>query len=403
MRLRHLPPAGTPITASDLYAWMLGAFHPARSMELLQHELAERFGCRFVFVLSTGRAAMVVLLRALQAVSEAARYQVIVPAYTCYSVPSSIVKAGLQVRVVDIDPHTLDYDYDRLERCDLSRVLAIVSANLYGLPNDLQRLAGIATGAGAHLLDDAAQAMGARLNGRNCGTFGTAGIYSLDKGKVITTMNGGIIVTDDDRVAAAVARQVQHLDRPTTAHTAAEIGKLLAYSLLLDPSRYWLPARLPFLGLGETHYTVAYPVELYPAVMGGLARQLLRQLQRYNGARRANGFFYRQALYDVPGIRLITEQPGSDPIYLRFPLLVEDPLERERLLARLRAGGLGGSSSYPTAIVAIEALRGMISPFDEDAPGGRWLAERILTVPTHPYLNAEDRLSIARTIKRVRP
>ena len=78
-----------------------------------------------------------------------------------------------------------------LERCDFSRVLAVVTANLYGIPNALPDLERIARERGVYLLDDAAQSLGARLGGRAVGTFGDAGLYSFDKGKIICTIQGG--------------------------------------------------------------------------------------------------------------------------------------------------------------------------------------------------------------------
>jgi perosamine synthetase len=399
MRFRELPPAGTPITVADLFFWLRRILRPEVTMDALRAGLAERCGGRQVFFLSTGRAAMVVLLRALSEISGRGRDEVVVPSYTCYSVPSSVIKAGLRVRVVDIDPATLDYRYEQLERADLSRVVALVSANLYGLPGDLPRLAELAARRGVHLVDDAAQALGAHVGGRPCGTFGTAGVFSLDKGKVITSMNGGVIVTDSEPLAQAIARRVQGLPAPSWRWSAAEIAKLLVYSAFINPSRYWLPARLPFLGLGGTAYTTDYPVNRYFSAMGGLALRLLQRLEQLNSGRRDNGAGYRDALAAVAGIRLLAEAPGSLPIYLRFPLLVEDPEVRERLLGALRRRGLGASGSYPGTITDIKEIAELLVNRDEPVPGGRWVAERIVTLPTHPLVSPADRAAVIATIK----
>ncbi|MCB2173678.1 DegT/DnrJ/EryC1/StrS family aminotransferase [bacterium] len=399
MNLRELPPAGTPISPADLFSWLRGALRPAATMVELGERFGERCGGRQVFFLSTGRAAMVVLLRALHELAGGGRDEVVVPSYTCYSVPSSVSKAGLRVRIVDIDPATLDYDYEQLARADLSGVVAVVSNSLYGLPGDLPRLAALAEANGVRLVDDAAQALGATVDGRQCGTFGTAGIYSLDKGKVITSMNGGIIVTDSEKLARTLNRQIQGLPGPSWLWTATEIAKLLVYSAFLKPSRYWLPARLPFLGLGGTAYTTDYPLQRYCTPMGGLALRLLERLEQLNGGRRDNGAFYRDALTGIDGITLPSLAPDSLPIYLRFPLLARDSAMRERILGALRQQRLGASGSYPASIGDLGPVRELLVNPDDPVAGGRGVAERIVTLPTHPLVTAADRAAVVETIR----
>src|SRR5690606_13714195 len=111
--------------------------------------------------------------------------------------PASIVRAGLRPRLCDVDPATMGMSPEALERADFSRVLAIVSANLYGLPNALPAIERITRERGVFMLDDAAQALGARIAGRAVGSFGDAGLYSFDKGKIICTIQGGAIVAGE--------------------------------------------------------------------------------------------------------------------------------------------------------------------------------------------------------------
>src|SRR6185436_10114869 len=119
-----------------------------------------------------------------------------------------------KVRLVDLNPETLDFNLDELRRADFTRVLAIVATNLYGLPNDMPAIAAIARDRGVFLIDDAAQSMNASVGGRPCGTWGDAGIFSFDKGKNVPAIDGGIVVTNDDRVAAALTAECEPLATP---------------------------------------------------------------------------------------------------------------------------------------------------------------------------------------------
>ena len=97
-----------------------------------------------------------------------------------------------------------DYDYQKLSGIDFTKVLCIVSSNLYGIPDHLVRLEQIASEHGIFLIDDAAQCMGGRVDGKFSGTFGDAGLYSLGMGKNITSIEGGIIVTNSDDMASLI-------------------------------------------------------------------------------------------------------------------------------------------------------------------------------------------------------
>lgn len=172
--------------------------------------------------------------------------EILVPGYTCYSVASSAIMAGLKVRICDIDPDTLSYDLEQLNSVDFSRVLCVVTANLYGLPDDLQQIEQILRANKVYLVDDAAQCLGGLVEGRPSGTFGIAGLYSLDKGKNITSLQGGIIVTNDDDLAGLLQQEYQSLAENSPVDNTLECLKILIYFFFLHPAMYWIPSRLPF-------------------------------------------------------------------------------------------------------------------------------------------------------------
>ena len=112
-------------------------FHRLK-LERFRDAICASFGVRHCFFVSSGRAAMTLILRSLKALSNGRKTEVIVPSYTCYSVPASIRKAGLTVRVCDVDRFSFGYDLQQLEKMDFSNVLCIVTSNLYGIPDDLE-------------------------------------------------------------------------------------------------------------------------------------------------------------------------------------------------------------------------------------------------------------------------
>ncbi|HEY8550224.1 MAG TPA: DegT/DnrJ/EryC1/StrS family aminotransferase [Vicinamibacterales bacterium] len=401
MRLRHVAPAGSPIRAVDLLRWsrtLVGVRDPERQ---LGEAIASRFGFPRVAVTCTGRAGLTLLCEAVAVLAPPDRREVIVPSYTCFSVPASIVKAGLRPHVVDVDPLTFDYDVSRLERVDFSKVAAIVATSLYGYPSDLQTLSRIAADRQVLLIDDAAQAMGARLHGRYLGGWGDAGLLSFDKGKAVAAIDGGAMVLTNPAIADVIARRMPALEGPDGREVAMQGVKLLAYATLLRPSLYWIPNGIPQLGLGETRYTTDFRVGLPGRTLASLALTMLERLPEFVESRRKNAQALLEALADSRHVQLPRAHPGAEPTFLRLPVLVRDRETQQAVIATLRSAGIGATGSYPSSLADVPLLRPSLAGDFAHVAGGRSIAERIVTLPTHPYVTGRDITRMIDTLTRV--
>jgi perosamine synthetase len=381
---RLVAPAGAPLPVRAVLRSAFASPAPGDPDEPLRAHC----GGRHAFFVSSGRAALTFLLRAMQRSSQ--QREVVIPAYTCFSVPSAVARAGLTIRLCDVDPKTLDIDLTALAGIDLTRVLCIVPSGLYGLPGDLTGLEALARTAGTSLVDDAAQCLGATKDARPCGTFGDAGFYSLGRGKGITTMGGGILVTRRDDLARSIAQELRALPAAPARQTFATVAGSLIYAGLLAPSRYWLVDRIPFLELGISRFEPEFPMARLSAYQCRLAAQLLPLVGSYNAMRRQNAERLRDGLDGIEGIEIPRAVPGADPVYLRFPMLTRDTAHRAQLMARLRAAGVVASPSYPTAVGDIPGIGRYLAPEQEPCPGAHSIAARILTLPTHPGVEPGD-------------
>lgn len=395
MLFTQLAPAGTRVSARQLLRWAAALPRAEQARADLQRGLQERYGARHVFFVSSGRAALVLLFQTLARLKGTARNEVVVPAYTCYSVPAAAVRAGLRVRVCDIEPTTLSYDINALAAIDFSNVLAIVSSNLYGLPNDLLAIEAIARRHDVFFVDDAAQCLDGRIGGRAAGSFGDVGLFSFDKGKNITSIQGGVLLTQSDALASALARTLAALPPASPRNTLAQTLQLFVYATLLRPWLYWIPANLPFLGLGQTVYNLDYPITQYSPVLAPVAAHLFEGIERLTAARVETATTLLRAIAGAPGIDPIEPVPGSGPVYLRLPLLVRTSTRRAALLIALAR--LGASGSYPQAIVDVAPLQPhLVGP--TQTPGGRRVAAGLITLPTHAYVRQRHVDAIARAI-----
>lgn len=402
MKLNFIAPAGTPIQIRDIGYWLMQQPNSEKILYEFQEQLKLKFNLRHSFFISTGRAAMTLAFQALVKMrQDPARNEIIVPAYTCYSVPASAARAGLQIRVCDIDPDTLSYRLDKLRSMDFSRVLAITSANLYGLPNELDKIQEIAQKNNVYVLDDAAQCLGGQSNAGYAGAVGTLGLYSLDKGKNITSIQGGILVTNSDELAEILQKMTTSLPACPAKDSVIDTLKLLAYAVILRPQMYWLTQHLPMLNLGQTLYTTEYPIQQYSQRMAPVAYSQFKRLDELTRIRYENATAIKQGLSELNGLSFI--QPGENvsPVYPRLPVLIESPDKREEIIEQLVEHGIGATCSYPLAITDIPDLSKLIPDSDLNTEGGRQVAAKIITLPTHPYLNNQHISTIIRVIRRI--
>ena len=394
--LRSLPPAGSKMRLSKLFSNLLkGLITPGP--DCLRNAVASYTKIQNVFLVSQGRAALTLILQVLA--TESQRRKVVVPSYTCYTVPAAVVRAGLQIFPVDIDPCTLDFDRKRLEEVDPSEILAIVPSNLFGIPNDLSYLETYTKERGIWLVDDAAQAFGARVDDRMVGTFGKAGFYSLSKGKSFTTLGGGILVTRDEGLANRLSKTLEAISELSFVKAFSDIARLTAYTLFLNPSLYWIVEKMPFLRLGESVFNPDFRIEEYNDFLSHIGAFLVGEVDRLNRVRRHNAAFLIERLLNHDKIKVVSGYERTYPIYTRLPILIRVSASRDRIFGELSRQKLGASMSYPTSVNEIPGI-GRYLCIDTANPNGQLVAQSIITLPTHAFVRKDDLTSIIDIIER---
>lgn len=386
---RTLPPAAAPLSLKDLAGAFTGMVRPARAIRARERELRRHFGVDHVFLVSSGAAALTLVLRAMKSGSD--RRRVVVPAYTCYSVPAAVLAAGLEPVLCDINPATFDFDQAALERVLTADTLCVVVQHLFGIVADVDRLQSSCRPRGILVVEDAAQAMGLASRGRYLGTLGDAGIFSLGRGKQITCGNGGIIVTRADGFAKAIASECRRLRPPSLLRSIAELAEVALMGVFIRPSLYWMPASVPLLRLGETIFPKRIPLEPLSGIKAGLMRGWRDRLAASHRVRANTASDLRRRLVrQVKAPRVARSHSGP---YLRFPIFAATVQDKERLYEISRERGLGVGRGYPGPISEIPEIKPLVG--GQRFPAATYVADHILTLPTHHWLSEEDRRAIA--------
>src|SRR5687767_10878952 len=384
---RVLAPTAAPLDAPALLAAAWAAITRARSDEL-ERELADFVHADQTFLFSSGKAALTILLKALATLRPAR--SVAIPAYTCYSVPASVVRAGLNPVLIDVDPRTLAFEESSLRQV-LRRgdLLCVVPTHLFGVAVDVDRVRSLCR-PDVFVVEDAAQALGVTgRDGRTLGTRGDAALFSLARGKHLTCGHGGVVAVRHPEIENACRALYAEVPAPGLADAVVRWIELAVMAVCIEPRLYWLPSSLPFLGLGRSVYSTDFSIARLPAVSVGALLRWRTRLETANRARRETVEQLRKSI----GASI----EGCTAPLLRYPLMLDNASQREQLVAEGKAFGAG--TMYPTSIAGIPDLRDRFS--GERYPGADMLATRLATLPTHQYVRASDVSALQAICERV--
>ncbi len=398
--LRFVPPAGAPLGILQIAKAMGRSLLGDRRHKPCLTDASRWLGTRHSLGVNSGRTALWLILKALHKLKPD-RDTVVLPGYTCFTVPASVVRAGLKMRALDVDLQTLDFDASQLALLSQIRPLCIVTSSLFGFSNDISLLRRVARENDIFVVDDAAQALGASCNGELAGTRGDVGLFSFGRGKAAAAVEGGLITTESDVIFDAIQREALQLPVDSLLHSGKLLLQMAAYSVFLKPRLYWIPNSLPFLKLGTTEFDPDFPTGDMPCLSRALLPGLLSHLDVVNDIRAKNASGLAAAILDVDGLAIPKPTLGSRPTFVRFPVIAGSQVVRDRIVSTLQSAGIGASSFYPAAICDLPELGPFADARQVHCPNAESLASTLFTLPTHPYVQERDIARMQRIIRKV--
>ena len=400
---RTIPPAVSPIYLRDILNGMRAIIHGSQEVDRFRLELKAYLGVRHCFLVSSGKAALTVILKALHSMYPD-RDEVLVPAFCCYSVPSAIVRAGLKIRLCDVDPDTLDFDFGQLEKTinanDMNgsdvcyatqRLLAVISVNLFGLAADVDRVRRLAGDSSISIIEDSAQAFEVESKGRRLGTRGDIGVFSLGRSKPISAVEGGIIVTDKDDIAELIKSVMDETPHYAPLESLEVLLKALALTLFQNPNLFWFPKMLPFLKVGETIYDPKFKIRRMSEIQAGIVKNWESKLSAFESVRKKTAKQWKKVL-KTSEVIMYSSKSGEEPHYIRFPVRIKKTELWLQIIIQSETHGSGIMLTYPDSINNIPELRDQF--VDLNLPAARSLAREMLTIPVHPLLTVRDKRKI---------
>ena len=282
---------------------------------LFQEEFARHQGSRYAVACANGTGALELLLRALDI---GPGMEVIVPAYTYMAGCSCVLQSNAVPIFVDIDPRTYNIDPGKVEEAITPETAALIPCHFGGQMADMDRLTELCRKHGLYLIEDAAHAHGSRWDGRGAGTMGIGGTFSFQNSKNMTAGEGGIVLTDGEKLAQRI-------------ESLASLGR--------RHGRPWYE----FHEIGWNYRMTEFQAAILRCQLGRLERQ--------NALRRENAAILAEGFDAIRGLDPVEVDPRAETRSVHIYMLRYSPedfkgLSRARLIEAVNAEGIPASAGY---------------------------------------------------------
>ena len=376
---------------------------------LIEKEFKEYLKIKYTFSFNSGRSALMAILNSLGLEDND---EVLLQAFTCNTAVNPIIGAGFKPVFVDIDD-TLNLDLEDLKRKITSRSKAVMVQHNFGWPAKIEEISKIAKENNLFLIEDCAHSLGANYKGKLCGTFGEAAFFSLGRDKIISSIFGGMAVTNSEKMREKLKEFQEKLDYPSNFWIFQQLLHPILMNWKIMPS-YVIH---PFLGrmvLGVFHQLSVLSKAVYkkekkgeippqfpkrfPNALAILALNQFRKLNRFNVHRRKIADFYEKELkrFNLP---LAKSREGIEPTFMRYPVLIEKETDEILREARKRKIYLDDGWRKSVVIPPDTDIRKM-RYISGSCPRAEKVAKSILNLPTHINISKKEAEKIVELIKK---
>jgi len=365
---------------------------------LLEEEFKEYLEVKHVISFNSGRSGFLAILESLD-LKEGD--EVLLQAFTCNAAVNPILWSILKPVFVDIDEKTLNIDPEDLERKITPRSKVVLVQHTFGLPVDLDRILEICQRHDLILIEDCAHSLGATYKSKKIGTFGKAAFFSFGRDKVISSIYGGMVTTNDDDLAKKIQDFQEKCNFPSRFWIFQQLLHPILTNLLIIPLySFFELGRWVLIFFQKTKVLSkavhkkekkgerpAYLPKKMPNALAILALHQLKKLERFISHQREIARIYDENLKDF-GFLL----PKKDPerIYLKYPILMKG-YDTDKILRKARRKKIFLNDGWrKTPIVPPDTDQAKMGYIPGSCPVAERVAKNILNLPTHINISKRE-------------
>ena len=339
------------------------------------------------------RSARAALVDAIKAFELPAGARVGVPLYCCPVVSKSIVAAGCRPVFVDIDPLSFCISIGDLNRKN-SLIDAVIAVHMFGNLCDMPGLQAVMQG--KPVIEDCAQAIGCKLDGKMAGSFGDVGVFSFRSGKCLSVGEGGALFTVRPYLRSKIAALVSEAPTPSLKDECVHIVKTILRTMLRSSPLYGLiGSSLWRIYNRTTEFSSKIPLimsQIYRADLANI-KDRLTYIDSVISKNRMNADYYSSKLKLNPGM-LISENPGQFSNRYHYPITFSSQQQRDFVASYLRKRGVDTSKPLDEIVDVASRYFG----YSNDCPVSEDLSKRVLVIPNHHKIERSELDHIARCV-----
>ncbi|MSU60387.1 MAG: DegT/DnrJ/EryC1/StrS aminotransferase family protein [Candidatus Staskawiczbacteria bacterium] len=383
---------------------------PGSAITSLEEEFRKYLGVKYAISFNSGRSSLYAILKALNL---SHGNTILMQAFTCNAVVNPILWAGLSPVYVDCADN-FNIDFEDLKRKLTRQTKAIIIQHTFGLPVNMGEATSIVrqfeelNGTKIIIIEDCAHALGAEFNGKNVGTFGDVAFFSFSRDKVISSVYGGMAVTNNDEIGKSLQQAQAKFGQPGLFWVKQQLLHPILLNFIILPLYKFFDLGKIFLVLSQYLHLLSKAVSwqekrglrpdcfprALPNAMATMALNQFNKLEKFNAHRRQIADFYYK---ELAGTKFVLPKKDGG-IFLRFAvrhpqaheIIYESWINQNILLGDWYRSPI---DPHDTKLEEMKYEKGM-------CPNAERLAKQTLNLPTHININMNDAKRIVNFLKQ---
>ncbi|MEK7061723.1 MAG: aminotransferase class I/II-fold pyridoxal phosphate-dependent enzyme [Patescibacteria group bacterium] len=381
------------------------------SIKELENNFKKYIGVKYAFSFNSGRSALYAILKTLNLPKDT---EVLLQAFTCNAAVNPILWQGLSPIYVDCDEKSFNINIDDLKSKINTKTRVLMVQHTFGLPANMDEINLIVRQSRLILIEDCAHALGAEYKNQKVGSFGKAGFFSFSRDKIISSVYGGMVVTNDSLLAEKIKQVQNEFGIPSYFWILQQLLHPILLNFIILPIYNFLDLGKLFLVLSQWFHILSKAVhykekrglrpnyfpKALPNALAIMAHNQFNKLKKFNEHRKIISDFYYQELKDTQFIlpEPLNEAQGKKNIFLRFA--IKHPKAHEIIYDAWHNENILLGDWYTTVIAPGDTKLDQMHYKIGSCLVAEKLSKITLNLPTHINISMKDAQRVVKFLKK---
>lgn len=381
--------------------WKWNSLQKGDNQDKLETAFKEYMDARYAISFDSARSGFFSILKCIGVGEDD---EILLQAFTTVALPNAVIWCKAKPIFIDIDERTYNMDPDLIEKHITPRTKAIVIQHTFGNPADMDKILNISRKHNLFIIEDCAHSLGAEYRGKKTGTFGNAAFFSFGRDKVISSVSGGIVITEDWKLGKSIMEFRNRLGYPSRLHTIRQLFHPVITMKSLKLYFFFGAGKFMMYVIGKLGIlTKAYDKDEkenimprnFPAKMPNalceIAVHQLKLADKFNNHRIKIASLYAHRLKDENGIQLPQSTPGAKNIFLWYTILSEN---KKYLISKAKENGIVLGDWFPQPVGPIEVRLERSGYETGSCPVAEKVSSRCINLPTNKNICKSDAIKV---------